>query len=453
MMSSNTIPVLNESGEGLPASQVDSLWTKAVQHGLGRRRFLQLLSLGGPAAVLAACNTSVSTAVAPTAADAATPTAIVEATATAEPAVAATVESTVAPTEVTKAPPWFKDTTALIERGSNLETKLENLHGFLTPNDLFFVRNHSVSVDIDPDEWRLVVEGDGIETPLELTYQDILNLPSRTVFAYLECAGNHRSFFDTVNGTPAEGTQWLTGAISNGEWSGASVRDILTLAGIKDEAVDVLFIGLDVESPEEGFRRVLPVEKALDPDTLLAYTLNGAPLPKDHGYPVRALVPGWVGSSSVKWLGRIEVSTKKIWTRNNTSSYVLIGDDYAAEGEAEGPAVTTQSIKSALALPWPAELAAGTHQLRGFAHSPVGGIEKVEWSADGGETWNEATLIDPQVQYSWVRFEFEWEAEPGEYTILTRAIDVEGNAQRDEVPFNEQGYLFNQPLPHPITVA
>jgi sulfane dehydrogenase subunit SoxC len=226
---------------------------------------------------------------------------------------------------------------------------------------------------------------------------------------------------------------------------------VLELAGLKETATDVLFIGLDTESPEEGFRRVLPIEKALDPDTLLAYALNGATLPKDHGYPVRALVPGWVGSSSIKWLGRIVVSSEKIWTRNNTQSYVLIGDSYPPEGEALGQPVTTQTIKSSLALPWPASLPAGTQRIHGFAHSPVGGIAKVEWSTDG-QTWQEAALVSPQIQYSWVRFEFWWDAEPGEHTLWTRATDVEGNTQPDSVPFNVQGYLFNQPVPHPVTV-
>ena len=206
------------------------------------------------------------------------------------------------------------------------------------------------------------------------------------------------------------------------------------------------------ESPEGGFRRVLPVEKALHPDTLLAYALNGGALPKDHGFPLRALVPGWVGSSSVKWLGRIEVSAERLWTRNNTTSYVLIGDDYPPEGEALGQVVTTQVIKSALALPWPAELRAGLHRIRGYAHSPAGPLRKVEWSLDSGRSWRGATVRGPQVQYSWAMFELEWEAQPGEYTVMTRATDAAGNTQPPEIPFNEKGYLFNQPLPHPVRV-
>ena len=240
--------------------------------------------------------------------------------------------------------------------------------------------------------------------------------------------------------------------MSNGEWGGVALGEVLRLAGITERAVSVLLIGLDTESPEGGFRRVLPVEKALHPDTLLAYALNGGALPKDHGFPLRALVPGWVGSSSVKWLGRIEVSAERLWTRNTTTSYVLIGDDYPPEGEALGQVATTQVIKSALALPWPAELRAGLHRIRGYAHSPAGPLRKVEWSLDSGRTWRDAVVQGPQVQYSWAMFELEWEAQPGEYTVMTRATDAAGNTQPREIPFNEKGYLFNQPLPHPIRV-
>jgi len=297
------------------------------------------------------------------------------------------------------------------------------------------------------------VEGDAVARPLELNYQALLSMPSRTLFAYLECAGNQRRFFDLLNGKVVEGTPWTTGGVGNGEWSGVALRDVLELAGIQAGAVDVLLIGLDDKSPEGGFRRVLPVEKALDPDTLLAYSMNGEPLPKDHGYPLRAIIPGWVGSSSIKWLGKIVVSSQKIWTRNNTTAYVLTGEEYAPEGEAPGRVITTQTVKSALSLPWPATLTAGSQRLQGYAHSPVGAIAKVEWSDDNGLTWRKAALVSPQIQYSWVRFEFCWEAKAGKHTILTRATDAAGNVQPDHAPYNAEGYLFNQPLPHPITVA
>ena len=405
------------------------LWESAKAHGISRRRFLVLLSAGGAAAVIAACG------------DYWQPSSNLETPA---------VESLSTAEESS----WFKDPSPFIRRDDKgLESRLENMQGLITPRHLFFVRNNSVSVDLDVSNWRLSVEGDAVANPMELSYDRITNLPSRTLIAYLECAGNHRAMFDIVKGQAADGTQWMTGAIGNGEWTGVPLRDVLELAGITDDAVSVLLVGQDTESPEDGFRRVVPVEKATHPDTLLAYALNGDTLPRDHGYPLRALLPGWVGSSSIKWLSHIVVSSDELWTRNNTTSYVLIGDDYHPEGEAEGKVVSVQTIKSALALPWHAELAAGSHRIHGYAHSPVAPITVVEWSDDAGSTWNAAAVLEPQVQYSWARFEFNWDARPGEHTIMTRATDSQGNTQPDQVPFNRKGYLFNQPVPHPITVA
>ena len=418
------------SGMGETAG-LRNLWELADRRGMGRREFLRLLAAGGAAAVLAAC------------------------TGTGQPGAGQGTPQTGGATgTVAQSPTWFKDTEPFIQHGStSLETRLERMEGIMTPNELFFARNNSASLDIDAANWRLRVDGDAAAKQIELSYDDLQGMPSRSVVSYLECGGNQRAMFQLVQGQTASGTQWKTGGISNGEWTGVPLRDVLTMAGIADNAVTVMLIGLDTESPEGGFRRAMPVEKAMHPDTLLAYRLNGAELPKDHGYPVRVLAPGWVGSSSVKWLGHIQVLSEQVWTRNNTTSYVLIGDAYPPEGEALGKVTTSQVIKSALALPWPATLAAGQHRIHGYASSPTGRIAKVEWSADSGQTWMDAEVLEPQVQYSWARFEFTWEAEPGEHTVMTRATDAEGNTQPDEVPFNDKGYLFNQPLPHPVTVS
>ncbi len=419
--------MIEEQGRSRPAThrpQQAKLWQLARGRDIGRRRFLQLFSAGGAAAVLAAC-TGMQLPAPP-------PQAAVEAA----------------------APLHFKDAAPFIDHGrGNLEARLQNMQGLITPNRFFFVRNNSASLDLDAAGWRLAVEGDAVARPLELSYEDIRTLPSRTLISFLECAGNHRAMFDLVKGRPAQGTQWMTGAVGNGEWTGVSLREVLTLAGITEQAVSVLLVGLDRDSPEEGFRRVIPVDKAMDADTLLAYALNGELLPRDHGFPLRVLAPGWVGSTSIKWLGRIVVSSQQLWTRNNTSSYTLIDDAYPPEGEAPGKVATTQTIKSALALPWPAQLPAGESRIHGYAHSPDGPIVKVEWSLDAGATWRSAEMTTPQIQYSWARFGFIWDAQPGEHTIMTRATDAAGNSQPDKIPFNQKGYLFNQPLPHPIRVA
>ena len=418
--------------EGSPetgASEEDRLWLMAKSSGLSRRRFLQLLSIGGAAAVFAACGGL---------------------------GLSGSPDATPLVGEVTgpeEFPGWFKDPEPFIQRSASLEARLENMQGVITPNRFFFVRNNSASIDVGAESWRLLVEGEAIARPMGLSYQEIRGMPSRTLVSYLECAGNHRAMFNLVNGQEAQGTQWERGAIGNGEWTGVPLRDVLERAGISGEAVSVLLVGLDKDSPEEGFRRVMPVDKAMHPDTILAYALNGETLPRDHGFPLRVVTPGWVGSSWIKWLGRIVVSSEQQWTRNNTTSYVLIGDDYQPVGEAEGQVVMTQSIKSALALPWPAELSAGGHLIHGYAHSPHGVVSRVEWSADSGASWHMADVQESQVQYSWARFEFVWEASPGEYTLMTRATDTQGNTQPDTVPFNAKGYLFNQPLPHPIRVV
>ena len=402
------------------------LWEMARAHGMGRRTFLQLLSLGGAAAVIAACDSG-----------------------PVPPQSGATDDAVPGP-----AAGWFKDPAPFIQHdGQNLEARLANLQGLVTPAQQFFVRNNSHSLDLAASEWRLQVTGDAVSKPLELSLEQIRKLPVRNLTAYLECAGNHRAMFDLINGRKASGTQWMTGAIGNGEWAGTPLREVLALAGADSQAVSVQLIGLDLESPEQGFRYVLPMSKATHPDTLLAYSLNGAPLPRDHGFPLRALVPGWVGAASVKWLGRIEVARRPIFGRTNTTSYVLIGDRFPANAPAQGEPVHAQVIKSALALPWPARIPAGRTRLRGFAQSPTGPVTRVEWSADAGASWSEAELVDSQPDYSWARFEFSWDATPGQHSIMTRATDAAGNNQPAEVPFNAKGYLFNQPLPHPVQVT
>ena len=189
-------------------------------------------------------------------------------------------------TETVAESPFFKDTTPFTTHGqTNLEAKIENLGGFITPNDLFFVRNNSRSIDVDADSYVLEVTGDAIDTPLKLAYKDLLNMPSRVVYSYIECGGNQRSFFGATMGQPARGTQWGRGGVGMAIWTGVPLRFILEKAGISGSAVDVQLIGLDFESPEGGFRRPVPVAKAMDEDTILAYRMNGELLPRIMDFP------------------------------------------------------------------------------------------------------------------------------------------------------------------------
>lgn len=354
--------------------------------------------------------------------------------------------------------PWQKDPTPFINHGESLETKPELLTDFITPNDKFFVCNETYTPLLSLDGYSLKIGGDAVETSLELSYDAILKLPSHTVIAYLECAGNLRQFYeDVLNGELPDDQEfgslrWGIGAVGNAIWTGVSLRTLLALAGLNPDAVAVNAKGLDADSAEGGVSRPMPIEKALDPDTILAYHMNGEPLPPDHGFPFRLIVPGWIGTNSVKWVGEITASTEEIYVRRNTEHYVLIGPEWEPGEHTLGELIMTQNVKSTLALAWNGELAAGRQMIRGNGRSPHAPIAKVEWSADKGQTWQLARLIPPILKYAWTRFEFEWNATPGQHILMTRATDEAGNTQPVQHPFNLEGYLFNMVHPHPVYV-
>lgn len=328
----------------------------------------------------------------------------------------------------------------------NYESRLDQVAGWITPNDLHFVRSQHIAPPIDPDTYRLRVEGDAVGKPIELSLAELKALPSRSQINWLECAGNSRVQYERVQGKPVDPAQlpWGQGAVSNAEWTGVSLSHVLDLADISPDAVDVMPEGLD----DGKIARPMPMDIARRPQTLLAYAMNGDPLPPDNGFPVRAVVPGWIGTNSIKWVGRIVVSKQPIKVKWNTASYALHGPDYP-----DDPALTFQPIKSVVALPWEAKLAAGPQTVRGFAWSPYGRIAKVEYSFDGGATWAAADLLDPNQPMAWVRWEMRWDANPGSYEIVTRATDEHGNSQPDAVKWNSLGYVYNAVVSHPVTVA
>ena len=397
----------------------EQVWREARARGLSRRRFLQWL------AATAALTAPAATALARLR------------TAQAAPSPA---ELVVKPTPAD----LFNDF------GSNREMRWEAMaaRGYLVPNELFFVRNHTRTPRLDAATWRLRVEGSGVTRAVDVSYEDLLNLPPVSVIRYIECAGNGRSFFEVTYGRRASGTQWKLGAVGVAEWTGVRLRDVLERAGLKRTAVDVMPEGLD----DLKVRRPMALAKAMEDDTLLVYAMNGQILPPDHGFPVRVLVPGWIGVANVKWLGRLEVSEQPLFSPWNTDSYVLIGDAYKPVGPSKGPVLTTQSLKSAFELPWDGEIRAGRRVIRGRSWSPFGRITKVEVSVDRGITWQPATLREPNIAKAWVRWDLAWDVRPGSYGLRARATDEQGNGQPAIVPFNEQGYLFNAPVSHPITV-
>lgn len=348
--------------------------------------------------------------------------------------------------------------------GSNAEMRWEAMRdqGFYTPIDRFFVRDHTATVLIDASTWRLRLFGAGLrgaptrENAVELSLDDLRRLPAVTIPAFVECAGNGRSFFASQQNTPAPGTQWRLGAVGVARWRGVRLAPVLHRAGLLDTAVDVLPAGLDAEVVSNGVnlghvRRPLPIAKARH-DVLLAYEMNGEPLPPDHGAPVRLIVPSWVGIANIKWLGEIEVADTPLFSPFNTQLYRLFGPDYPADGAP----ITTQNIKSAFELPWQnATFAAGrTHVLRGRSWSGTGRIRYVRVSTDGGATWRHATPRAPQLgAATWLPWQIPWHpTQPGRYELLARATDETGATQPDLVPFNTGGYLFDAVVRHPVTV-
>lgn len=350
-------------------------------------------------------------------------------------------------------PPIVKPTPPELFRtlGTNRETLFEAFkgEGLLTPASKFFIRNHTRTPRIDAATWRLRIDGSGVRSALELSYDELLALPSVTKTRFIECAGNGRSFFETQQGTRAAGTQWRLGAIGVGEWTGVPLAEILHRAGLDPAAVDVQPEGLDEVVGSDGHvRRPIPIQKALD-DVLVVYGLNGHTLPEDHGFPARLLVPGWIGIANIKWAGRIEVSKEPLFSAWNTTQYRLVGDAYP-----EGLVITNQTVKSAFELPFPATLSPGKQLITGRAWSGRGSIRRVDVSFNDGANWVTAALDPHNEPGSWVQWSHPWSARPGNFVFKARAKDSAGNLQPlDSVPFNTNGYLFSGVVSHPVTVA
>jgi DMSO/TMAO reductase YedYZ molybdopterin-dependent catalytic subunit len=344
---------------------------------------------------------------------------------------------------------WF------IDYGSNAEMRWDTAGdlGYLVPNERFFVRDHTSTPLIDAATWQLSVFGSGLRDPAGRAFslRDLRRLPSREIVSAIECAGNGRSFFASQQGTPVSGTQWKLGGIGVARWRGVPLREILERAGITRRAVDVMPQGLDPEVTGQGHvRRPLPVEKALD-DALVAYEMNGAPLPPDHGAPARLVVPGWIGVANIKWLGSLEVADEPLYSPWNTTQYRLQGPDYPADQ----PPLTVQAVKSAFALPAGATFARGRrYELTGRSWSGLGAIRRVEVSTDGGDTYRPARLEGPDLPRAWVRWRFPFVPQTaGAGELRARAVDDRGRRQPDSVPFNTGGYLFWAVVRHPITVT
>jgi DMSO/TMAO reductase YedYZ molybdopterin-dependent catalytic subunit len=350
--------------------------------------------------------------------------------------------------------------------------------GLITPTPASYVVQHfDVPAVMRPEDWTLTINGH-VNQLVTLTYDDLRELPGRTVRMVMECSGNDAQFFDAQYAErfiglmryldpTYDGKRWQGGLISAGEFTGAPLASVLEKAGLKPNAVNVRVEGTDRGSPDLvmhglppsdtpvplfNYDKGLPMEKALHPDTILAWAQNGEALDHVHGAPVRLVVPGWPGNWSVKWVQRIDVLDKPAtcWYQTEYYYYSQAADD------PEREIITTLPVKSMITFPKDDDptLPRGRHVLRGFAWSGAGMITRVEVSVDDGKTWRAAHLEEPREKWLWARWSLPWDfPEPGTYSILCRATDEAGRIQSREARWNYLRKNFNGIVPVQVTIA
>jgi sulfane dehydrogenase subunit SoxC len=321
---------------------------------------------------------------------------------------------------------------------------LEALRWDLTPIGLHYLLIHYDIPHVDVGTWRLEVDG-LVERPLSLSLDDLRARPSVELAVTMECAGNGRALVEPhVVSQP-----WLLEAVGTASWRGVSVASVLEEAGVGDGAVEALFTGLDrgVEGGEEqSYERSLPVAELLGGEALLAYEVNGVPLPPQHGYPLRLVVPGWYGMTSVKWLARITLLDEPFAGYQMSHSYRL-----RQEEDEPGEPVTRIAPRSLMVPPGIPDfltrdrvVEAGPCEILGRAWSGEAELAGVDVSTDGGATWAPAELGNAGLgRWAWRSWRFSWDAEPGEHELCCRARDAAGNEQPLEAPWNVGGYKNN----------
>jgi DMSO/TMAO reductase YedYZ molybdopterin-dependent catalytic subunit len=341
------------------------------------------------------------------------------------------------------------DELALATRNHGMP--LEALRYDVTPPGLHYVLTHYDIPAVDPATWRLEITG-AVDRPLSLDLGELTTRPAVTQRVLLECAGNGRARFE-----PRPISQpWLLEAVGTADWTGTPLAPLLTEARISPAAVDVVFTGADhgtERGVEQDYARGLSVAEAMDPATMLAWGMNGAPLPPQHGAPLRLVVPGWYGMAQVKWLTRIEVLDRPFAGFQNATAYRL-----KVDADDVGEPVTRILPRALLTPPgWPDFMTrerfvrAGRVELTGRAWSGRAPVSGVEVSTDGGATWAQAEVEPSPHPFAWRSWRAEWNAAPGRYELLARASD-EAGSQPVEQEWNRQGMANNLVQRVPVTV-
>ncbi len=337
----------------------------------------------------------------------------------------------------------------------NLEMPFEKLDGFITPTKSFYVRTHFPIPKIHKKTWRLRVQGE-VERPFEIDYTELLKLESKKIPVMLECAGNNRNFLETK----VKGVQWGLGAVGNAEWTGVPLSILLERARVKPNAREVILEGADggkLDDPkapagELKFARSVSLAKAKS-DVLLAYQMNDVDLTAEHGFPLRAIVPGWYAMASIKWLQRIIITDRPFNGYYQTLDYAF----WKREGDfAQLVPLSEMQIKAEIAQPSVGEIVPANSKVRvrGAAWTSGAEISKVELSTDAGWTWSEWKLLGEAKPNAWRLWEFNWRtpAKPGKQTLIARATDSQGRTQPTKRDPDRGTYMINHLLPITVEV-
>ena len=347
--------------------------------------------------------------------------------------------------------PEKTDLILVTDRPPQLETPLSWFAQDITPNEAFYVRWHltEIPLSVDLDKFRLKVGGH-VDNPLNLSVEELKkNFPAVEIVAVNQCSGNSRSFFNP----PVAGVQWGNGAIGNARWKGARLKDVLAKAGVKAGAVEVALGALDgpLLNKTPDYTKSLPADKATtDADILIAYEMNGAPLPILNGFPVRLVVPGWYATYWLKMLNEITVTTEKSKSFWMEKAYRIPSAARANEtADKLDPAtvpIHKMNVRSFIVSPAEGGDVAAKKltEISGVAFDGGSGIKKVEVSADAGKTWTEAKLGDDLGKYSFRRFRYAWTpAAAGAVRLMCRATGNDGETQDNTIIWNRSGYMRN----------
>jgi DMSO/TMAO reductase YedYZ molybdopterin-dependent catalytic subunit len=338
----------------------------------------------------------------------------------------------------------------------NLEMPFDLLDGYLTPTELFYVRSHFPAPRIDAADYRLSVRG-AVARELSLSLAELRALPSRSIVATLECAGNSRMFLSPT----APGVQWELGAVGNAEWTGVPLSAVLERAGLGDAACELVLAGADRGMPKEEprppadirYARSLPRGRALESDVLLAWAMNGEDLTVEHGHPLRAVVPGHYGMASVKWLTEIVAVTQPFQGYWQTVDYGYWDD---SAGDPVRRPLGAMKLKAQIARPAVHERVAigRPYTVVGAAWAGDTAVAGVEVSVDGGTTWAKTEFLDPVSGHAWRRWTYEWTpSRPGRHILMARAAGADRRVQPGSHDPRHGSYVVDHVLPIEVLVV